>query len=46
MNWGKAAAIGQIILSLTSAVGYGIVGDWRRAIYWAAAAVITGSVTF
>lgn len=29
-----------------AAIVYAAHGDWRRCIYWAAAAVLTGSVTF
>ena len=36
----------MIVLSLGSSVGYVLADDWRRAVYWLAAAVITASVTF
>jgi hypothetical protein len=46
MNFGKFFAIIQMAGALCASVGYLCVGDFRRAIYWAAAAIITGSVTF
>ncbi len=36
----------MMLLSAGAAVVYTFDGDWRRALYWAAAAVITVSVTF
>ena len=36
----------QILLSTSACVVYLCAGDWRKAIYWRAAAVITASVTF
>lgn len=33
-------------LDVAAAIVYAAHGDWRRCIYWAAAAVLTGSVTF
>ena len=36
----------SILLSVGSAVGYGLIGDYRRMTYWIAAAVLTASVTF
>ncbi len=42
-----ALPVVNIIVALGASAGYMVVeGDWRRAIYWAAAAVITASVTF
>jgi hypothetical protein len=38
--------IGMILLSAGSSVVYFLDGDIRRTIYWAAAAVLTASVTF
>ncbi len=35
-----------IVLDLVAAAVYAYHHDWRRAIYWAAAAVLTGAVTF
>ena len=36
----------MIILSLAAAAVYACHGDYRRLIYWMAAAVLTASVTF
>jgi hypothetical protein len=36
----------MILLSVGSSVVYGFSGDLRQTIYWAAAAVLTASVTF
>lgn len=33
-------------LDLGAAILYGFEGDWRRSIYWTAAAVLTATVTF
>jgi len=38
--------IALIILDLCAATGYLWHLDWRRAIYWTAAAILTASVTF
>jgi len=35
-----------IILDLGAAIVYLCHGDWKRAIYWTAAAVLTTTVTF
>lgn len=35
-----------IILDLAASVAYATIGDWRRMIYWFAAAVLTACVTF
>ena len=35
-----------ILLDLGASVVYAVSGDWRRAIYWLAAAVLTAMVTF
>ena len=35
-----------IVLDVGAAVVYGLEGDWRRTIYWTAAAVLTVVVTF
>jgi len=35
-----------IALDVGAAVVYGLEGDWRRTIYWTAAAVLTVVVTF
>jgi hypothetical protein len=36
----------MITLSVMAALPYLATGDWRRGIYWIAAAVITATVTF
>lgn len=36
----------MIVLSVGSAIVYAFDGDWRRAVYWGAASVLTASVTF
>jgi hypothetical protein len=36
----------MILMSLASALVYGLNGGWRQTIYWLAAAVLTASVTF
>ena len=35
-----------IILDICAAIAYVPGGDWRRVIYWLAAAVLTACVTF
>ena len=35
-----------IILDIGAAVIYGFSGDWRKVIYWIAAAVLNVTVTF
>lgn len=45
MNWGKIFAISQLLLCVAACIGYLCSKDWRRALYWGAAAVIGGSVT-
>lgn len=35
-----------IALDVAAAVVYAEAGDWRRAIYWFAAAVLTATVTY
>lgn len=35
-----------IALDLGAAVVYGISGDWRKTVYWLAAAVLNAAVTF
>jgi hypothetical protein len=39
-------AILLIVIYISLATSYGFIGDWRRALYWAAAAVICFVVTF
>jgi uncharacterized membrane protein len=36
----------QIVMCIGAAIVYGVEGDWRRVVYWTAAAVLTASVTF
>lgn len=36
----------MIALSLFAAVTYAGEADWRRVVYWLAAAILTASVTF
>ncbi|NLW84464.1 MAG: hypothetical protein GXY41_08720 [Phycisphaerae bacterium] len=35
-----------IILDICAAVGYIPVGDWRKVVYWLAAAILTTCVTY
>lgn len=42
----KLAPVTMIFLSIAAAVLYAADGDWRRAVYWAAAATLTSAVTF
>ena len=35
-----------IVLNIGAAAMYGLDGDWRRAVYWTAAAVLTVVVTW
>jgi type IV secretory pathway VirB2 component (pilin) len=35
-----------IVIDLGASIVYAADGDWRRAVYWIAAAVLTSSVTF
>ena len=46
MNWGDILAKLMILLNVGAGIGYFVHGDIRRGIYWIAAAVITGAVTF
>ena len=36
----------MLALSIAAAAAYALAGDWRRAVYWSAAAAITAVVTF
>ncbi len=45
MDMAKFFALCNMFLSLAACLSYLIDGNWRLAIYWGAAAVITGSVT-
>ena len=42
----RAMPTGLIVLDLGASAIYTFAGDWRRAIYWFAAAVLTSCVTF
>ena len=44
VNWGLVASWGGVVLSLASAIGYAFAQDWRRAAYFALAALITITV--
>ena len=49
MNWVLIARIVptvSMVLAIGSAIGWACAGDWRRAMYWAAAFFITLSVTY
>jgi hypothetical protein len=46
MNIGRVLAVANIILVGGASIGYLIHGDLRHTIYWAAAAVLTATVTF
>lgn len=35
-----------ILLDVGAAIAYGAGGDWKKAIYWLAAAVLNAAVTF
>jgi len=45
MNIGRTLAWIMVVLAVLAAVGYGCAGDWRRALYWAAASVLQLAVT-
>lgn len=36
----------MVVLSVGASMLYGLEGDWRRMTYWAAAAILTASVTW
>jgi hypothetical protein len=46
MSIGKLLAIANVLLATGACIGYLAAGDYRRALYWFAAALITASVTF
>ena len=46
MTPGQWFATALIILDCGAAIGYGVDADWRRCIYWIAAAVLTATVTW
>ncbi len=35
-----------IVLDVGAAIVYGATGDWKKVIYWVAAAVLNAAVTF
>ena len=35
-----------ILINVLAAIGYIPAGEWRRVVYWLAAAVLTATVTF
>ncbi len=35
-----------IVLDVGAAIVYGVNGDWKKVIYWVAAAVLNAAVTF
>ncbi len=43
---GYYLAVANIILSVGACIGYLVQGDYRYAIYWGSAALLTSSVTF
>lgn len=45
-DFGKAIAIFMVVVDVLASGGYAYCHEWRRTIYWAAAAVLTASVTF
>ena len=36
----------MMVLDLAAAVVYGFNGDWKKVVYWVAAAVLNAAVTF
>ena len=42
----KVFPVALIVLDVAAAVVYVACGDWRRFIYWLAAATLTATVTF
>lgn len=46
MTLGQGFAVTLIVLDLGAAAGYCYDADWRRCVYWIAAAVLTATVTF
>ncbi len=35
-----------MILDIGAAIVYGIHGDWKKSVYWIAAAILSATVTF
>ena len=46
MKYAQALPVIMIALSIGAGGIYALQGDWRRAVYWLAASVLTASVTF
>jgi len=46
MNLGPWFAWSMVGLSIGASIAYAVAGDARRAIYWAASAVLIASVTW
>ncbi|MGH6631127.1 MAG: hypothetical protein ACRELS_16980 [Candidatus Rokuibacteriota bacterium] len=46
MTRAQAFPAALIVLNLGAAVVYGYEGDWRRAVYWLSAAVLTVTVAW
>jgi hypothetical protein len=42
----RALPMALVVLDLGASLVYALAYDWRRAIYWFAAAVLTSCVTF
>ena len=45
INWGRALAIVNIVMSVAISIGYLFAGDLKRAAYWFFASCITATVT-
>jgi 5-enolpyruvylshikimate-3-phosphate synthase len=46
MKYYQAVPATMIVISVISCGCYVVAGDWRRAVYWFAAALITTVITF
>ena len=46
MNWGAVLAWTQCVLGFGAAVGYGLRGDVRHALYWIFASFIVAVITY
>jgi uncharacterized membrane protein len=46
VNAARALTLAVIVLSAGAGVVYALTGDWRRGVYWLAAAVIGVVTTF
>ena len=45
MNWARIMVFVMMAESVVASIGYFVAGDWRRGLYWAAASVISFSLT-